>query len=60
MTIVAEDEAACKLFDCLVAYNKLANKVKSPEPPILDNHVTIGVLPAPELPVAKVSKPNIL
>ena len=60
MTIIAEDEAACKLFDCLVAYHKRANKVELPEGPMSDNHVVIGVLSTPELPAVKVSTPNIL
>ena len=60
MTIIAHDEAACKLFECLVAYHKLVGKAELPEVPELDSDVVIGVLPNPESPVVKVSAPNIL
>ena len=57
--IIAEDEAASKLFDCLVAYGKLANKVELPETSTIEDHITIGVWPTQELAaVVEARAPN--
>ena len=55
--MIVEDEAACKLFDCLVAYNKMATKVM-PENSKLKDQITIGVWPTSELPAVKAAAPN--
>jgi len=56
--IIAEDEAACKLFDCLVAYNKLINKVVPPKTSNLEDTVTIGVYPTSEMPAVETKTPK--
>ena len=48
-TLIVENEAACKLFDCFVAYNKLANKFESLEASAIEDHLTIEMSPTPEL-----------
>lgn len=59
-TIVAQDEAACKLFEFLVAYHKMVGKVELTKDMESDNDVVIGVLSTPESLPVKVTVPDIL
>ena len=56
--IVAEDEAACKLFDCLVAYNRMVHKGAPSETSTVEDNITLGVLPTSELPAIKAKAPK--